>query len=121
EQFRRKHGHLPETLDELGIKLPVDALSGEPIQYAKGKVKLWERNWRAESNYEFHEFPGWQLSAPGENYRQPQSLNKSRIADDTPQHEARCDTFTVITQWPVPPAPEPPEADEPFNFSGEPL
>ena len=121
EQFRRKHGHLPETLDELGIKLPVDALSGEPIQYAKGKVKLWERNWRAESNYEFREFPGWQLSAPGENYPPPQSLNGSRVADDTPQHEARCDTFTVITQWPVLPAPEPPEIDDtPVSFSDEP-
>ncbi len=118
EQFRRKHGHLPETLDELGIKLPVDALSGEPIQYAKGKVKLWER--KSKNNYEFREFPGWQLSAPGENYPPPQSLNGSRVADDTPQHEARCDTFTIITQWPVPPAPEPQEIDdEPVSFSDE--
>jgi hypothetical protein len=118
EQFRRKHGHLPETLDELGIKLPVDALSGEPIRYAKGKVKLWER--KSKNNYDFREFPGWQLSAPGENYRPPQSLNESRVADDTPQHEARCDTFTVITQWPVPPVPEPQEIDgKPSNFSSE--
>ncbi|MEI3038435.1 MAG: hypothetical protein V8T90_05120 [Victivallales bacterium] len=101
EQFRRKHGHLPETLDELDVKLPVDALSGEPIRYTKGKVKLWE--WESGNNYKFRELPGWQLSAPGGNYQSSAQY----------QHESKRDTFTVITQWPIPAAPEPPKIEFP--------
>ena len=108
ETFRRKNGHLPEKLDELGIPLPVDALSGEPIRYTKGKVKLWE--WESGNNYKFRELPGWQLSAPGGNYQSSAQY----------QHESKRDTFTVITQWSVPAAPEPPKIEFPGFWSDAP-
>ena len=106
EQFRRKHGHLPETLDELGIPLPVDALSGEPIRFTRF-VRLFEVDGNGHTIS--RNLPGWQLSAPGRNY------------DITPEErdESRRDFFTVITEWPVPAPPEPPKNNEgSFDFMG---
>ncbi len=126
ELFRRANGHLPDDLSELGITLPVDALSGEPIRYAKGKIRLWDYDSNS-SFYQFRELPGWQLSTPGLNWqliiegeRAPEPrLGKgsiTRLADDTEKHEARRDTFTVITQWPVPAPPEPPKVESSFDW-----
>lgn len=96
EEFRRKHGRLPETLDELGIPLPVDALSGEPIRFARF-ARLFEED--GNGGTISRDLLGWQLSAPGRNH------------DITPEErkESLRDFFTVITEWPVPAPPEPPE------------
>lgn len=106
ELFRRKHGHLPETLDELGIPLPVDALSGEPIRFT-----LFARLFGVDGNGHTvsRDLPGWQLSAPGGNHeRAPEE-----------REESRRDFFTVITEWPVPAPPEPPKNNEgSFDFMG---
>ena len=106
EQFRRKHGRLPETLDELGIPLPVDALSGEPIRFTRfARVFREECNGHAVSR----DLPGWQLSAPGRNHE--------RVPEE--RKESLRDFFTVITQWPVPAPPEPPKNNEgSFDFMG---
>ena len=106
EQFRRKHGHLPETLDELGIPLPVDALSGEPIRFT-----LFARLFGVDGNGHTvsRDLPGWQLSAAGGNHEKAPEEQK----------EYRRDFFTVITQWPVPAPPEPPKNNEgSFDFMG---
>lgn len=112
EQFRRKHEHLPETLDELGIPLPMDALSGEPIRFTRF-ARLFEviRLFEVDGNDHTipRDLPGWQLSAPGRNY------------DITPEKwkEYWRDFFTVITEWPVPAPPEPPKNNEgSFDFMG---
>ena len=106
EQFRRKHGHLPETLDELGIPLPVDALSGEPIRFT-----LFARLFGVDGNGHtvLRDLPGWQLSAPGRNHeRAPEEREESRRV-----------FFTVITEWPVPAPPEPPKNNEgSYDFMG---
>lgn len=106
ELFRRKHGHLPETLDELGIPLPVDALSGEPIRFT-----LFARLFGVDGNGHTvsRNLPGWQLSAPGRNHgRAPEEREESRRV-----------FFTVITEWPVPAPPEPPKNNEgSFDFMG---
>jgi len=104
ELFRRKHGHLPETLDELGIPLPVDALSGEPIRFT-----LFARLFGVDGNGHTvsRDLPGWQLSVPGRNHeRAPEE-----------REESRRNFFTVITEWPVPAPPEPPKNNEgSFDF-----
>lgn len=106
EQFSRKHGRLPETLDELGIPLPVDALSGEPIRFTRfARLFGVDGNGHTVSR----DLPGWQLSAPGRNHeRAPEE-----------REEFRRDFFTVITEWPVPAPPEPPKNNEgSFDFMG---
>ena len=106
EQFSRKHGRLPETLDELGIPLPVDALSGEPIRFTRfARLFGVDGNGHTVSR----DLPGWQLSAPGRNHeRAPEE-----------REEFRRDFFTVITEWPVPAPPEPPKNnEESFDFMG---
>ena len=106
EQFRRKHEHLPETLDELGIPLPMDALSGEPIRFTRfARLFGVDGNGHTVSR----DLPGWQLSAPGGNHeRAPEE-----------REESRRDFFTVITEWPVPAPPEPPKNNEgSFDFMG---
>ena len=106
EQFRRKHEHLPETLDELGIPLPVDVLSGEPIRFTHfARLFGVDGNGHTVSR----DLPGWQLSAPGGNHeRAPEE-----------REESRRDFFTVITEWPVPAPPEPPKNNEgSFDFMG---
>lgn len=95
ETFRREKGRLPETLAELCIPLPVDALSGEAIRFTRAARIFRYENERVVPV----DFPGWQLSAPGGNYRMPPKFRQ----------EWRRDTFTVITEWPVPAPPEPPE------------
>lgn len=106
EEFRRKHGRLPETLDELGIPLPADALSGEPIRFTRF-ARLFEED--GNGGTISRDLPGWQLSAPGRNH------------DITPEErkESLRDFFTVITEWPVPAPSELPEpgAD---NFEDKP-
>ena len=106
ELFRRKHGHLPETLDELGIPLPVDALSGEPIRFT-----LFARLFGVDGNGHTvsRDLPGWQLSVPGRNHeRAPEEREESRRV-----------FFTVITEWPVPAPPEPPKNNEgSYDFMG---
>lgn len=95
EMFRRKHGRLPETLEELGIPLPVDALSGEPIRFTHfARVFREECNGHAVSR----DLPGWQLSAAGGNHEKAPEERKESLRD----------FFTVITEWPVPAPPEPP-------------
>lgn len=106
EQFRRKHGRLPETLDELGILLPVDALSGEPIRFTHF-ARLFGEN--GNGGTISRDLPGWQLSAAGGNHEKAPEEQK----------EYRRDFFTVITQWPVPAPPEPPKNNEgSFDFMG---
>ena len=106
EQFRRKHGRLPETLDELGIPLPVDALSGEPIRFTHF-ARLFGEN--GNGGTISRDLPGWQLSAAGGNHEKAPEEQK----------EYRRDFFTVITQWPVPAPPEPPKNNEgSFDFMG---
>ena len=106
EQFRRKHGRLPETLDELGIPLPVDALSGEPIRFTHF-ARLFEED--GNGGTISRDLPGWQLSAAGGNHEKAPEEQK----------EYRRDFFTVITQWPVPAPPEPPKNNEgSFDFMG---
>lgn len=106
EQFRRKHGRLPETLDELDIPLPVDALSGEPIRFTRFARLFGEDG---NGGTISRDLPGWQLSAPGRNHD---------ITSEE-QQEYRRDFFTVITQWPVPAPPEPPKNNEgSFDFMG---
>lgn len=106
EQFRRKHGRLPETLDELDIPLPVDALSGEPIRFTRF-ARLFEED--GNGGTISRDLPGWQLSAAGGNHEK--ALEE--------QKEYRRDFFTVITQWPVPAPPEPPKNNEgSFDFMG---
>lgn len=108
ERFRRKRGRLPETLSELGIPLPVDALSGEGFRFTH-----YARVFRddGKGNAIPHDFPGWQLSAPGSNFEAPSK----------DQHERRRDYFTVFTQWPLPAPPEPPRPeDNHFGFSEHP-
>lgn len=106
EMFRRKHGRLPETLDELGIPLPVDALSGEPIRFTRFARLFGEDG---NGGTISRDLPGWQLSAPGRNHD---------ITSEE-QQEYRRDFFTVITQWPVPAPPEPPKNNEgSFDFMG---
>lgn len=85
EQFRRKHGKLPETLEALGVELPVDAQSGGAIRYEK--FKTWE--WNDGNRRNSRELPGWMLSAP------------SHPGDGSNKNLRDC--FKVITQWPVPP------------------
>ena len=85
EQFRRKHGKLPETLEALGVELPVDAQSGGAIRYEK--FKTWE--WNDGNRRNSRELPGWMLSAP------------SHSGDGSNKNLRDC--FKVITQWPVPP------------------
>ena len=93
EQFRRKHGRLPETLNELGVKLPVDALSGEPIRFTRFARVFWiDGNGRTVSR----DLPGWQLSAPGRDFEKAPEEQK----------ESNRNFFTVITEWPVPAPPE---------------
>ena len=106
EQFRRKHGRLPETLDELGIPLPVDVLSGEPIRFTRFARLFGEDG---NGHTVSRDLPGWQLSAPGRNHeRAPEE-----------REESRRDFFTVITEWPVPAPPEPPKNNEgSFDFMG---
>lgn len=106
EQFRRKHGRLPETLDELGIPLPVNTLSGEPIRFTHFARLFGEDG---NGGIISCDLPGWQLSAPGRNHeRAPEE-----------QEESRRDFFTVITEWPVPAPPEPPKnSEESFYFMG---
>ncbi|OQA80554.1 MAG: hypothetical protein BWY31_03977 [Lentisphaerae bacterium ADurb.Bin242] len=124
ERFRRHHGHLPKTLNELGVKLPVDALSGESIRYTYGKIRLWEYD-TVSCIYKSRELPGWQLSSPGRNW-QPSTgqvaearVGKgsiTQLADNDPRHEAKRLFFTVITQWPVPAPPESPKVENsPFK------
>ena len=106
EQFRRKRGRLPETLDELGIPLPVDALSGEPIRFTHF-ARLFEED--GNGGTISRDLPGWQLSAAGGNHEKAPEEQK----------EYRRDFFTVITQWPVPAPPEPPKNNEgSFDFMG---
>ena len=106
EQFRRKHGRLPETLDELDIPLPVDALSGEPIRFTRF-ARLFGEN--GNGGTISRDLPGWQLSAAGGNHEKPPEEQK----------EFRRDFFTVITEWPVPAPPEPPKNNEgSFDFMG---
>ena len=106
EQFRRKHGRLPETLDELDIPLPVDALSGEPIRFTRF-ARLFEED--GNGGTISRDLPGWQLSAAGGNHEKAPEEQK----------EYRRDFFTVITQWPVPAPPEPPKNNEgSFDFMG---
>ena len=52
----------------------------------------------------------WQLSAPGGNYQSSAQY----------QHKSKRDTFTVITQWSVPAAPEPPKIEFPGFWSDAP-
>ncbi len=95
EMFRRKHGHLPETLDELGIPPPMDALSGEPIRFTRfARLFGEDGNGLTISR----DLPGWQLSAPGRN-------NHNITPEE--RKESQRDFFTVITEWPVPAPPEP--------------
>ena len=106
EEFRRKHGRLPETLDELGIPLPVNTLSGEPIRFTRFARLFGEDG---NGHTVSRDLPGWQLSAPGRNHeRAPEE-----------REEFRRDFFTVITEWPVPAPSELPEpgAD---NFEDKP-
>lgn len=106
EQFHRKRGRLPETLDELGIPLPVDALSGEPIRFTHF-ARLFEED--GNGGTISRDLPGWQLSAAGGNHEKAPEEQK----------EYRRDFFTVITQWPVPAPPEPPKNNEgSFDFMG---
>ena len=107
EQFRRQHGRLPETLDELGIPLPVDALSGEPIRFTRF-ARLFGEN--GNGGTISRDLPGWQLSAAGGNHEKAPEEQK----------EYRRDFFTVITQWPVPAPPEPPKNNNEgsFDFMG---
>lgn len=93
ERYRRGKGRLPETLEELGIPLPADALSGEAIRFTHMARVFRHENERIVPI----DFPGWQLSAPGGNYRMPPKFRK----------EWRRDTFTVLTEWPAPAPPEP--------------
>lgn len=106
EQFHRKRGRLPETLDELGIPLPVDALSGEPIRFTHF-ARLFEED--GNGGTISRDLPGWQLSAAGGNHEKAPEEQK----------EYRRDFFTVITQWPVSAPPEPPKNNEgSFDFMG---
>lgn len=103
EHFRRKRGRLPETLSDLGIPLPVDALSGEGFRFTHYARVFWDDG---KGNAIPHDFPGWQLSAPGGNFGAPSK----------DQHERRRDYFTVITQWPLPAPPEPPKREDYYPF-----
>ena len=103
ERFRRTHGRLPETLSDLGIPLPVDALSGEGFRFTHYARVFWNDD---NGDTIPHDFPGWQLSAPGGNFEAPSK----------DQHERRRDYFTVITQWPLPAPPEPPKREDYYPF-----
>lgn len=103
ERFRREHGRLPETLSDLGIPLPVDALSGEGFRFTHYARVFWNDD---NGDTIPHDFPGWQLSAPGGNFEAPSK----------DQHERRRDYFTVITQWPLPAPPEPPKREDYYPF-----
>lgn len=59
----------------------------------------------ADVPMERREWLGWQLSAPGGNYRMPPKFQK----------EWRRDTFTVLTEWPAPAPPEPNQLRPPCN------
>ena len=105
EQFRRKHGHLPGTLDELGIPLPVDALSGEPIRFTHF-ARLFGEDGNGHTIS--RDLPGWQLSAPGWNHEKALEERKESLRD----------FFTVITGWPVP-APAEIATNETARHSGK--